>query len=188
MWLIANMAEAGEFALREDGDDAVQRLIDWGWPEIGRYSGTDRRTLEGIEKRASRAAAALHRMEQTNRKVARTAEALPLDRRELVRYGGISVVALAGYTGDFQATIFSIIADNLFDARVREELKLPVVLVLEEGHTFAPARAETPAEKRAINTTKQIAQEGRKFGVGLVLISQRPSRLDETTLSQCTPI
>ena len=34
-------------------------------------------------------------------------------------------------------------------------------------------------------TSKQIAQEGRKFGVGLVLISQRPSRLDETTLSQC---
>jgi DNA helicase HerA-like ATPase len=33
--------------------------------------------------------------------------------------------------------------------------------------------------------TKQIAQEGRKFGVGLVLVSQRPSRLDETTLSQC---
>jgi len=33
--------------------------------------------------------------------------------------------------------------------------------------------------------TRQIAQEGRKFGVGLLLISQRPSRLDETTLSQC---
>src|SRR5690606_29497319 len=36
-----------------------------------------------------------------------------------------------------------------------------------------------------IEITKQIAQEGRKFGVGLILISQRPSRLDETTLSQC---
>lgn len=33
--------------------------------------------------------------------------------------------------------------------------------------------------------TRQIAQEGRKFNVGLILISQRPSRLDETTLSQC---
>lgn len=60
-----------------------------------------------------------------------------------------------------------------------------MLLLLEEAHNFAPGKAMTPAEQRAVNTTKQIAQEGRKFGVGLVLISQRPSRLDETTLSQC---
>src|SRR5262249_35986017 len=65
------------------------------------------------------------------------------------------------------------------------DLPLPLLLVLEEAHSFAPASALTPAEQRAIATTKQIAQEGRKFGVGLLLISQRPSRLDETTLSQC---
>jgi uncharacterized protein len=88
-------------------------------------------------------------------------------------------------TGDFQATIYSIIAEHLFEARVRDELKLPVLLLLEEAHNFAPAQAHTPAEQRATTTTKQIAQEGRKFGVGLMLISQRPSRLDETTLSQC---
>jgi DNA helicase HerA-like ATPase len=185
MWLLANLVEAGELVLRDDDQFSLQRLIDWGWPEIRNYSGTDRRTLEGIKKRSYQAARALQRMEQTNRKVARSADPLPLNRKELVRYGGISVVALAGYTGDFQATIFSIIANDLFDARVQEELKLPVVLVLEEAHTFAPGRAETAAERRAISTTKQIAQEGRKFGVGLVLISQRPSRLDETTLSQC---
>ena len=103
----------------------------------------------------------------------------------MVQYGGISVVSLAGYTGDFQATIYSIIADGLLDARVRGDLTLPVLLVLEEAHTFAPGQARTPAESRAITTTKQIAQEGRKFNVGLMLISQRPSRLDETTLSQC---
>lgn len=68
---------------------------------------------------------------------------------------------------------------------MRDELKLPVLLLLEEAHNFAPAQANTPAEQRAITTTRQIAQEGRKFGVGLILISQRPSRLDETTLSQC---
>jgi DNA helicase HerA-like ATPase len=102
-----------------------------------------------------------------------------------VQYGGISVVALAGYTGDFQATIYSIVADNLFEARVCNELMLPTLLLLEEAHNFAPAHASTPAEQRAITTTRQIAQEGRKFGMGLILISQRPSRVDETTLSQC---
>ena len=74
---------------------------------------------------------------------------------------------------------------RIFDARVQNELKLPVLLLLEEAHTFVPGKANTTSETRAIATTRQIAQEGRKFGVGLVLISQRPSRLDETTLSQC---
>src|SRR5262249_40523031 len=118
-------------------------------------------------------------------KVARDANPLPLNRADLVQYGQISVVALAGYTGDFQATIYSIIAEDIFGKRVSDVLKLPVLFVLEEAHNFAPGKAMTDAEKRAITTTKQIAQEGRKFGVGQILISQRPSRLDETTLSQC---
>ncbi|NWG14931.1 MAG: ATP-binding protein [Acidobacteria bacterium] len=186
MWLIGNLAEAGEIILRQDDEgSAIKQLIEWGWPGIKNYSGTDRRTLEGIKKRTYRAAAVLQRMEKTNQKVARSAQPLPTDRKELVKYGQISVVSLAGYTSDFQATIYSIIADNIFDARVSGDLQLPTLLLLEEAHNFAPARANTAAEQRAIATTKQIAQEGRKFGVGLILISQRPSRLDETTLSQC---
>ncbi len=185
MWLIANLAEAGEMVLRQDEEGVKRQLADWGWTGFGNYSGTDRRTLEGIKKRAYRAAAALRRMEQTNQRIASSAQPLPTDRKELVSYGQVSVVALAGYTGDFQATIYSIIADDIFEARVRDDLKLPVLLLLEEAHNFAPARAAIPAEQRAITTTKQIAQEGRKFGVGLILVSQRPSRLDETTLSQC---
>jgi len=186
LWLLATLAEAGETVLRSEDTTGKQKLTDWGWPKfMGGYSKTDIRTLEGIKKRSRRAAAVLHRMERTNQKIARSAQPIPTDRKQLVNYGKISVVALAGYTSDFQATIYSIIADDLFEARVRGELKLPVLLLLEEAHNFAPARAMTPAELRAISITKQIAQEGRKFGVGLILISQRPSRLDETTLSQC---
>jgi DNA helicase HerA-like ATPase len=185
LWLLAMLAEAGEMVLRNDDTTRRQQLIDWGWHNLSGYSGTDRRTLEGIKKRSYRAAAALHRMERTNQKIARSAQPIPTDRKQLVGYGKISVVALAGYTGDFQATIYSIIANDIFEARVRDELKLPVLLLLEEAHNFAPAQAMTPAERRSITITRQIAQEGRKFGVGLILISQRPSRLDETTLSQC---
>jgi DNA helicase HerA-like ATPase len=185
MWLVANLAEAGEMVLRQDDPVAKRQLVDWGWNGFNNYSGTDRRTLEGIKKRTYRAAAALHRMEQINIGISRSAQPLPTDRKELVRYGQISIVALGGYTSDFQATIYSIIADDIFEARVRDDLKLRVLLLLEEAHKFAPARASMPAEQRSITTTRQIAQEGRKFGVGLILISQRPSRLDETTLSQC---
>ncbi len=185
LWLFAMLAEAGETVLRNEDTTDRDQLKNWGWHNLSSYSKTDCRTLEGIKKRSYRAAKALRRMELTNQKIARSAQPIPTDRKQLVDYGKISVVSLAGYTSDFQATIYSIIADDLFEARVREELKLPVLLLLEEAHNFAPAQAMTPAEHRAINTTRQIAQEGRKFGVGLILISQRPSRLDETTLSQC---
>lgn len=110
---------------------------------------------------------------------------LPTDRTKLVDYGRISIVGLAGYSGEFQATMYNLIADAIFTARVSGDLKLPVLHVLEEAHNFVPAKANTLAEEGSIAITKQIAQEGRKFGVGLILISQRPSRLDETTLSQC---
>lgn len=185
MWLIANIAAAGEIVLRAGDHDGLNMLLEWGWEELATYSKRDIGTLEAIKKRTYRAAGVLQMMERTNRKVARSAEALPTDRKELVRYGGISIIALAGYTGDFQATIYSLIANDLFQARVQDDLKLPVLFVLEEAHNFVPGRANTTAEERSIATTKQIAQEGRKFGIGLVLISQRPSRLDETTLSQC---
>ncbi len=185
MWLIANLAEAGGLTLRANDHDGINLLVEWGWEGFGSYSKRDASTLEGIKKRAYKAARVLQTMEQTNRKIARSTDPLPTDRKELVRYGGISVISLAGYTGDFQATIYSLIASDIFQARVQEKLKLPVLLVLEEAHNFAPGRASTPAEERSIAITKQIAQEGRKFGIGLVMISQRPSRLDETTLSQC---
>lgn len=186
MWLIAHIAEAGEMVLRDENDETGRpQLMEWGWRRIVNYTGTDRRTLEGIKKRTYRAASILRRMEQTNQKIARSAEPLPTDRTKLVQYGRVSVVSLAGYTSDFQATIYSLIANDIFDARVQDKLKLPVLLVLEEAHNFVPARANTNAEQNSITTTKQIAQEGRKFGVGLILISQRPSRLDETTLAMC---
>ncbi len=184
MWLIGHLARAAEVCLQEKDDDLKRQLAEWGWSGFDRYPQTDKRTMEGISRRVYRAAA-LSRMERTSQMIARNADPLPLDRKELVRYGGISVVALAGYTGDFQAMIYSLVAESLFEKRVSGELQLPVLFLLEEAHTFAPAKATTVAEQRAISITKQIAQEGRKFNVGLMLVSQRPSRLDETTLSQC---
>jgi uncharacterized protein len=124
-------------------------------------------------------------MEDISKTISRNADALPQDRKQLVGYGKVSIIALAGYTSEFQAVIYNLVAEELFEERVRGTLDLPVLLLLEEAHNFAPARPVSDAEQRAITTTKQIAQEGRKFGVGLILISQRPSRLDETTLSQC---
>ncbi|GIK73552.1 MAG: hypothetical protein BroJett021_25400 [Chloroflexota bacterium] len=185
LFFLADFVSAVVRAGKTEDNEAATRIVEWSGRDNLRIEKKVAGWIEGLVGRLRAAGKALYRMERINVKVARSAQPLPVDRKELVAYGQISVVALAGYTSDFQATIYSLIADSIFEARVQGELALPALLLLEEAHNFAPARAATSAEQRAINTTKQIAQEGRKFGVGLVIISQRPSRLDETTLSQC---
>ena len=186
LFFLADFVHAVVTAGKRDDHESIDLLNDWSGSRTPlRMSKQQAQWLENLPGNLRRAAKRLKQMEDINRRLARTAEPLPTNRAELVRYGGISVVTLAGYQGDFQATIYSLIAESIFSARVANELPLPALFVLEEAHTFAPAGAATLAERQAIATTKQIAQEGRKFGVGLILISQRPSRLDETTLSQC---
>jgi DNA helicase HerA-like ATPase len=69
-------------------------------------------------------------------------------------------------------------------------LSLPTVLVLEEAHTFVrrgreeDSSATSPAQL-CRDTSERIAREGRKFGLGLVLSSQRPSELSATVLAHC---
>ena len=185
LWLVGLMAEAAELSIRNGNADDLRQLQDWGWDGVTGYTRTDANTLEAIKKRCRRAAAKLFRMEQTSKKISKAADPLPTDRKQLVQYGQISVVSLAGYASDFQATIYALIAEDIFTARVSDELKYQVLFVVEEAHNFAPPKANTAAEEESIRVTRQIAQEGRKFGVGLILISQRPSRLDETALSMC---
>ena len=57
----------------------------------------------------------------------------------------------------------------------------PLLIVIDEAHLFVPDGDNTPAHR----TLATLAKEGRKYGVGLVLVSQRPSELDSTVLSQC---
>ncbi len=185
MHLLGNLAEAGQRAIDNDDQQRQNDLIQWGWTELQNYDKRNATTLKAISWKCRKAGGALRRMEETNKRVAKKSEPLPTNRIELVKYGQISIVSLAGYTSDFQATIYSLITEDVFEKKVSDELRLPVLLLLEEAHNFAPAQPRSDAEKRSIITTRQIAQEGRKFGVGLVVISQRPSRLDETTLSQC---
>lgn len=83
-----------------------------------------------------------------------------------------------------------IILESLQRYRKHNSQNLPTVLILEEAHTFVGKRLPhgdeipSPADMcRGI--FERIAREGRKFGLGLVLSSQRPSELSETVLSQC---
>lgn len=61
----------------------------------------------------------------------------------------------------------------------------PFLAVVEEAHNFIPSGGEGQAGTPSLESIRRVITEGRKFGTGLLLISQRPSRLDQTILSQC---
>jgi DNA helicase HerA-like ATPase len=63
--------------------------------------------------------------------------------------------------------------------------KFPIVLILEEAHHYIPADARLERQQRARDVFEKIAKEGRKFGLSLVVASQRPSELSRTVLAQC---
>ncbi|RYE44503.1 MAG: ATP-binding protein [Hyphomicrobiales bacterium] len=105
---------------------------------------------------------------------------------EIVRPGQVSIFYLAGYDHLNQSAIVSIVLEALFNHRSTLSDNIPPFqAVIEEAHNFIPSRQEGLDETPSLPTIRKVITEGRKFGTGLVLISQRPSRLDETTLAQC---
>ena len=100
--------------------------------------------------------------------------------REMVNANQTTVVAMSGVKERIQQFIVTSILQRVFDARRRNEIS-PLILVVEEAHRFAPS-AEKVSSSAIMRT---LAAEGRKFGICLVVVSQRPKRLDSTVLSQC---
>ena len=79
--------------------------------------------------------------------------------------------------------ILKIVYESLFWSREKSEggIDRPLLVVMEEAHRYLSSGKESLASE----TVKKIAKEGRKYGVGAMVISQRPSEVDETILSQC---
>jgi len=108
------------------------------------------------------------------------------DPEGIVRPGMLSIFYLAGYDHVNQSAIVSIVMESLFAHRsTLNDYIPPFQAVIEEAHNFIPSRQEGLDETPSLKTIRKVITEGRKFGTGLILISQRPSRLDETTLAQC---
>ena len=81
----------------------------------------------------------------------------------------------------------SLIARIIFEFMQRIEKRgcFPVVLVLEEAHHYIPEISQTQRQIRARKVFEKIAKEGRKFGLSLLIASQRPSELSKTIMAQC---
>jgi len=102
----------------------------------------------------------------------------------------ISVLDLSAVPSDIMQTISGCILKITYDALFWGQntpvggKHQPLLLVLDEAHTYLKA-GESSISSRIVQT---IAKEGRKYGVGMLLVTQRPSELDETVLSQCGSI
>jgi len=99
----------------------------------------------------------------------------------------ITVVQLMGLPSEIVNVVVSVLARLAFDVALWSEGKIPITFVCEEAHRYVPRDSEIGFEptKRAIS---RIAKEGRKYGVSLCIVSQRPGHLDPTILSQCSTL
>jgi DNA helicase HerA-like ATPase len=98
----------------------------------------------------------------------------------------ITVLDLSGVPFDIVNIIVSLLARMVFDFNFWNKSKsdFPVLLVFEEAHNYLPQVA-TAHNRAARRTVERIAKEGRKYGVACMIVSQRPSEVSETILSQC---
>lgn len=108
------------------------------------------------------------------------------DLTDLVAPGQVTVLQLERLSEDDQQMLAAALLRTLYEAREAaargsdDGIDHPVFALLEEGHRFAP-----DGSARSLGILRTILSEGRKFGFGIGIISQRPSKLDADVLSQC---
>jgi DNA helicase HerA-like ATPase len=101
----------------------------------------------------------------------------------------ISIIDVSGVPSEITSVVVAVLSRMVFDFAIwsRGEAKRPILLVCEEAHRYVPN--ERNADGSSVGRIlSRIAKEGRKYGVSLGLITQRPSDLAEGVLSQCGTI
>ncbi len=99
---------------------------------------------------------------------------------DLVKKSEATLINLRGVAPDVQELVVARIALTLFENRKKDKIP-PLFLVIEEAHNFAPQQGQATCSR----ILKNIASEGRKFGLGLCVVTQRAARIDKSVLSQC---
>lgn len=155
-----------------------------GWDQL---SPGEARAIKAVS--ANIAAIRLRRMINEAQSFYSASVGQTTDIREMVggegSKGRIAIIDLQGLSNSARQVIVASISSEIMKAANDKKNPIrPVFLVFEEGHNFVPAN-EVSISKSII---KRIASEGRKFGVGFAIISQRPSKLDSDVTSQCNTI
>ena len=100
--------------------------------------------------------------------------------------GGIKILDFSEVPSDILPLIVSLLARIVFSVQQwMDRTKLnPLAIFCDEAHLYIPANAQQGVELSSLQSFERIAKEGRKYGIGLVIVSQRPSEVNRTVLSQ----
>jgi uncharacterized protein len=101
---------------------------------------------------------------------------------------GIKVIDLSEVPSAVLPLVVGVLARLVFDLQLwmAPEQRTPVCLICDEAHLYLPDSGEiSPVHRVAVDAFEAIAKEGRKYGVGLLVVSQRPTDVSRTVLSQC---
>ena len=107
----------------------------------------------------------------------------------------IKVIDLSEVPSDMLAIIIGIVTRIIYDIQFwitpsKDEVRHPLVLVCDEAHIYMSNDMSKmkAVEKKSLEIFEKIAKEGRKYGIGLLIVSQRPAELNTTIMSQCNNI
>lgn len=102
----------------------------------------------------------------------------------------IKVIDFSEVPADILPVIIGLVARIIYQVQfwTNPESRRPVAFVCDEAHLYLPRKEGNPVERRAVEAFEKIAKEGRKYGVALMIVSQRPSDVSTTILSQCNNI
>lgn len=107
----------------------------------------------------------------------------------------IKVIDLSEVPSDMLAIVIGIVTRLIYDIQfwmtpVENEVRHPLVLVCDEAHIYMSNDMSKmkAVEKKSLDIFEKIAKEGRKYGIGLLIVSQRPAELNTTIMSQCNNI
>lgn len=173
--------------LREDDEGTVPGKNDK--PIKGPYNGKLTRFIDRLESKRDdrRYAFLLQPPEETLQY-----DWLATQVSRLLRSGadqrGIKVIDFSEVPSDVLPVVAGVLARTLYDVQfwMADAERTPLAFVCDEAHLYLPAVDDTDAiERRALESFERIAKEGRKYGVALFIVSQRPSDVSRTILSQC---
>lgn len=101
--------------------------------------------------------------------------------------GGVKIIDFSEVPSDILPLIIGLVARVVFFVQqwTEKDKQHPIALLCDEAHLYIPERHEAGVSEVGLKSFERIAKEGRKYGVGLVVISQRPAEVNRTVLSQC---
>jgi DNA helicase HerA-like ATPase len=192
---ISQLSLSDLFSVVDDPSDAQEHVLSEAWRSLKNDNDVDFEyvTLQQLKDRCEQVAdneSTAHALEwRLDKALDRDLfhHSNELNLSDLLQPGQVSILQLDTVDLRDQRMLVSVLFSRINRERVNHEkgreseLDFPVFGLLEEGHRFAPGDGDA----RSLGILSTILSEGRKFGIGISIISQRPSKVDDDVLSQC---